>query len=125
MSSVEKRLVGDVHVLTPHKSLVGGDETRDLTSAIQEVIASGTPHIVIDLGKVSFLNSTGLGALVAGYVSCNNRQGWFRVARTTKRIDNLFLITKLSFVFDTYDTVEEALVGENSPEERNGGGKGK
>lgn len=114
--SLEKRLVGDIHVLTPHKSLVGGDETRELSTAIQEVLAGGKPRIVVDLGKVSFLNSTGLGALVAGHVSCKNREGWFRVARTTKRIDNLFLITKLSFVFETFDTVEEALVGENNPE---------
>jgi len=114
--NIEKRQVGDVHVLTPHKSLMGGEETRELSGTIQEIVATGVPKIVIDLGKVSFLNSTGLGALVAGHVSCNNRQGWFRVARTTKRIDNLFLITKLSFVFETFDTVEEALVGENKTE---------
>jgi len=121
--NLEKRLVGEIHVLTPLKSLMGGEETRDLTAAIQEVVATSAPKVIIDLGKVSFLNSTGLGALVAGHVSCNNRQGWFRVARTTKRIDNLFLITKLSFVFETFDTVEEALVGENRPEQSNGGGK--
>jgi anti-sigma B factor antagonist len=112
--NLEKRLVGDIHVLTPHKSLMGGEETRELSGAIQEIVSTaGQPKILIDLGKVSFLNSTGLGALVAGHVSCNNRQGWFRVARTTKRIDNLFLITKLSFVFETFDTVDEALQGEN------------
>jgi anti-sigma B factor antagonist len=121
--NLEKRVLNDIHVLTPLKSLMGGEETRELTAAIQEVAAGGTPKIVIDLGKVSFLNSTGLGALVAGHVSCNNRQGWFRVARTTKRIDNLFLITKLSFVFETFDTVEEALVGTNREETSNGGGK--
>ena len=111
--NIERHQVGEVQVLTPHKSLMGGEETRELSSTIQEIVATGVPKIVIDLGKVSFLNSTGLGALVAGHVSCNNRQGWFRVARTTKRIDNLFLITKLSFVFETFDTVDEALAGEN------------
>jgi len=121
--NLEKRVVGDIHVLIPRKGLMGGEETRELSAAIQEIAASGTPRIVIDLGKVSFMNSTGLGAMVAGYVSCSNRQGWFRVARTTKKIDNLFLITKLAFVFETFDTVEEALVGEHSPEESNGGEK--
>lgn len=124
--NLDKRVIGDIHVITPHKNLLGGDETRELSTTIQDIVATSAPKIVIDLGKVSFLNSTGLGALVAGHVSCNNRQGWFRVARTTKRIDNLFLITKLSFVFETFDTVEEALVGENSrKDEPNGGGKGK
>jgi anti-anti-sigma factor len=119
--NLERHVVGDIHVLTPRKGLMGGDETRELSSAIQEIVATPAPKIVVDLGKVSFLNSTGLGALVAGHVSCKNRQGWFRVARTTKRIDNLFLITKLAFVFETFDTVEEALVGEHSPEHSNGG----
>ena len=121
--NLERRTVGDINILTPRKGLMGGDETKELSAAIQEIAAAGTPHIIIDLGKVSFMNSTGLGSLVAGYVSCSNRQGWFRVARTTKKIDNLFLITKLAFVFETFDTVEEALVGANSPGESNGGEK--
>jgi anti-sigma B factor antagonist len=121
--NLERHVYGDIHVLTPRKGLMGGEETHELSGAIQEIVAGGVPKIIIDLGKVSFLNSTGLGALVAGHVSCNNRQGWFRVARTTKRINNLFLITKLAFVFETFDTVEEALVGEHSPEKSNGGDK--
>jgi anti-anti-sigma regulatory factor len=110
--NLERNVYGDIHVLTPRKGLMGGDETHELSGAIQEIVAGGMPKIIIDLGKVSFLN-----------VSCNNRQGWFRVARTTKRINNLFLITKLAFVFETFDTVEEALVGEHSPEKSNGGDK--
>ncbi len=121
--NLEKRVLGDIHVLIPLKNLMGAEETRDLAAAIEDVVTGQpSPKIVIDLGKVSYLNSTGLGALVAGHLKCNNRQGWFRVARTTKRIDNLFLITKLSFVFETFDTVEEALVGQSNLEKRNGGG---
>ncbi len=121
--NLEQHRVGDVHVLTPHKGLMGGEETRELSTAIQGIVASGAPKIVVDLGKVPFVNSTGLGALVAGHVSCKNREGWFRVARTTTRISNLFLITKLAFVFETFDSVEEALVGQHSPEKPNGGDK--
>jgi anti-sigma B factor antagonist len=121
MSSFEKQVHGDVHVLTPRKDLTGGDETKELSAYIADAVAKGGPKIVVDLGKVSFLNSTGLGALVAGHVSCKNHQGWLRLARISKRIDNLFLITKLTFVFETFDTVEEALVGKNSPEDSNGG----
>ncbi len=111
---MEKR--GDVHVLTPRKDLSGGEETRELERAIQEIIAQGPPRIVIDLGKVSYVNSTGLGSLVAAHTSCRNRQGWLRLARIGKRINNLFLITRLAFVFETFDSVEEALAGN----ERNG-----
>jgi anti-anti-sigma factor len=82
--NLEKHVIGEIHVLTPRKGLMGGEETHELSAAIQEIVSAGVvPKIIIDLGKVPFLNSTGLGALVAGHVSCKNRQGWFRVARTT------------------------------------------
>lgn len=111
---IEKR--GDVHLLSPHKDLSGGEETREIERAIQEIVSQGTPRIVIDLGRVSYVNSAGLGSLVAAHTSCRNRQGWLRLAQTGKRIKNLFLITKLAFVFETFDTVEEALQGSNRNE---------
>jgi anti-sigma B factor antagonist len=104
---------GDIVLLSPSKDLSGGEETREIERAIQEVVAQGTPHIVLDLGRVSYVNSAGLGSLVAAHTSCKNRQGWLRLAQTGKRIKNLFLITKLAFVFETFDTVEEALQGTN------------
>ena len=106
---IEKR--DDIFLLTPKKDLSGGDETRELERAIQEIIAKGRPQIVVDLGRVSYINSAGLGSLVAAHTSCKNREGWFRLARIGKRIKNLFLITKLAFVFETFDSVEDALVG--------------
>ncbi|MFN8547919.1 MAG: STAS domain-containing protein [Candidatus Eisenbacteria bacterium] len=107
----EKR--GDVHILTPKKDLQGGEETRELERAIQEIMAEGTPKIVVDLGRISFLNSTGLGSLVASHSGCANRGGWMRLARIGKRIKNLFLVTKLALVFETFDSVDEAVTGEN------------
>ncbi|MBM3285765.1 MAG: STAS domain-containing protein [Candidatus Eisenbacteria bacterium] len=111
--SLEKDKRGDVNVLAPHKDLSGGEETRELERAIQGVIAEGVPKVVVDLGRVSYINSAGLGTLVALHTSCRNRQGYLRLSRIGKRIKNLFLITKLNFVFETFDSVEEALAGVN------------
>jgi anti-sigma B factor antagonist len=107
----EKR--GDVHILTPRKNLQGGEETQDLQEVVKNIAAEGTPKIVIDLGKISYLSSVGLGALVGGHTTCTNRQGWMRVARVGARIKNLFLVTRLTMIFDTYDSVEEAIDGVN------------
>jgi len=109
----DRSVVGDVHVLTPKKNLMGREETQDLLAAIEEVAAKGTPKIVVDLGKISYLNSVGLGSLVRARTSCVNRQGWFRVARVGDRIGQIFLVTKLVLVFDTFDTIEEAIAGES------------
>jgi len=76
-------------------------------------VAEGTPKIVCDLGRITYLNSTGLGSLVAAHMSCQNRSGHMRLANISKRISNLFIITKLAFVFETFDSVDEALAGIN------------
>jgi anti-anti-sigma factor len=109
--SLEKTKHGDVLVLAPRKDLSGGEETRELERAIQESLAQGSPKVVVDLGHVSYINSAGLGALVALHTSCRNREGHLRLARIGKRIKNLFLITKLNFVFETFDDVDDALSG--------------
>jgi anti-sigma B factor antagonist len=112
--NLDKETRGEVTILTPRKNLQGGEETRDLQQAVQEVVAQqGVPKIVIDLGKISYLNSVGLGALVGAHSSCSNRQGWLRIARIGNRIKNLFLVTKLTLVFDSYDSVDEAIQGVN------------
>jgi anti-anti-sigma factor len=102
---------GDVHLWTPHKDLKGGDETDALRHAMDEVVAQGVPKIVIDLGQISWMNSLGVGALVAIHTSCMNRGGWLRLARVDQRIKSVFLKTRLVLIFDTYETVEEALAG--------------
>jgi anti-anti-sigma factor len=85
---------GDVHVVTPDKNLMGGAETQELLAAIDAAAAEGAPHVVLDLGKISYMNSTGLGSLVKANTSCINRKGWMRVARVGSRIKNLLLVTK-------------------------------
>jgi anti-sigma B factor antagonist len=103
--------VGDVHVLTPKKNLVGQEETLALLGVIDEVAGRGAPKFVLDLGKISWVNSTGLGSLVRMRTTCGNRGGWFRLARVGERINGILLVTKLVLVFDTYESVEEAVSG--------------
>jgi anti-sigma B factor antagonist len=111
--ALEKEKKGETWVLTPRKDLMGGEETAELGQVIKDIVAAGVPRIVVDLGRISYLNSTGLGALVSAHMSCQNRQGFLRLANISKRIHNLFIITKLAFVFETFDSVEEALAGVN------------
>jgi anti-sigma B factor antagonist len=101
--------VGDVHIFTPKKNLVGREEIQDLLGAIDEVAAKGGPKIVVDLGKITYVNSTGLGALVRAKTTCSNRKGWFGLARVGQRINSILMVTKLVLVFDTFEEVEEAV----------------
>ena len=107
----EHTTFGDVHVLTPKKDLVGRDETLALLGVIDEVVGRGAPKIVLDLGKISWVNSTGLGSMVRMRTTCATHNGWFRLARVGERINQIFLVTKLVLVFDTFESVEEAVAG--------------
>ncbi len=111
--ALDKELRGDIWILTPRKDLMGGAETRELEEAVREIAAAGVPRIIVDVGRISYLNSTGLGSLVSGHMTCRNRNGFLRLANISKRIHNLFIITKLAFVFETFDSVDEALAGRN------------
>ena len=104
-------IINDVHVLTPRKNLVGGDETTSLAVAVAELAANGVPRVVVDLGKIEWVNSLGIEGLLKARRTCVDRQGWFRLARVGQRIENILLITKLVLVFDTFETVEQAVSG--------------
>ena len=106
---VEQKSFGRVRVLIPTRNLTGGKETEELGAAADQVLGQGTPRIVIDLEKIDWINSPGLGALVKIYISCMNRGGWMRVAGVGKRIKNMLLVTRVIMLFDTFDTVDEAI----------------
>jgi anti-sigma B factor antagonist len=105
----EHSVVGDVHVLTPKKNLLGQDETAALRGAVGEIAARGVPKIVMDLGKISFINSMGLGSLIGMMTTCKNRGGAFTVARVGDRINSMFIKVRITLIMDTFETIDEAV----------------
>ena len=66
-------------------------------------------HLVVDLSGVSFIDSSGLGALLSGYKNANLRSGWFALAGLQPRVQSMFELTRLHRVFEIFPTVEAAL----------------
>ncbi|HTO94878.1 MAG TPA: STAS domain-containing protein [Bacteroidota bacterium] len=90
-------------------SLVGGDETVELRQAVAGFLDRDYSKLLIDLGGVTYLNSTAIGVLVSSHASYS-RKGWhIKLCGMNKNITNIFVITKLTLVFDVYDSREEAL----------------
>ena len=110
----ERSMINDVCVLTPKRNLTGGEETRFLTNAVDEVIAGGVTKVVIDLGKISWVNCMGLAGLQRARLACVNREAAFALANVGGRIKNLMLTTRLVILFDTFETLEEALAAQES-----------
>jgi anti-sigma B factor antagonist len=88
-------------------TLGAGDMTmRDL---IKDMLAQGKKAIIVDLGGVSFMDSTGLGELVAAYTTARHQQASVKLVNLTKKIKDLLAITQLAAVFECYDSIEEGM----------------
>jgi anti-sigma B factor antagonist len=88
-------------------TLGGGDVT--MRDRIKELLGQDRKRIVIDLGEVSFMDSTGLGELVAAYTTARHQQATLKLANLTKKIKDLLSITQLAAVFETYESLDEAI----------------
>jgi anti-sigma B factor antagonist len=98
-----------VVVLEPKGKIMGGPDATLLHDQLHEFIEQDKKRVVIDLAKVEWMNSTGLGILISGLTTLRNNGGELKLAMVTEKIESLLTITKLITVFDTYDSVEEAL----------------
>jgi anti-sigma B factor antagonist len=102
-------LEGGIGLIEAKGSLIGGDETDQLRQAVLGFIDRGYDKLMIDLSHVDFINSIGIGVLVAAHTSYS-KKGWkVKLCGVNKNINNIFVITKLTLVFDVADTRAEAI----------------
>jgi anti-sigma B factor antagonist len=102
---------GQIVVLEPKGNFIGGDETDELRDTIKKLADEGNLKLVIDLGGVTYLNSSALGVLISAHANYAKRGGEIKLCQLNKNIENLFVITKLSLVFDSYASQIEAVAG--------------
>ena len=81
----------------------------EFNDTLTKLISEGKKNIVIDLKETGFVNSSGLGMLIAGYTTVKNAGGELKLANATEKIESLLVITKLTSVFTNYPSVEEAV----------------
>lgn len=103
----EKR--GEVLLITLKGKIMGGPESTQFHEQLKEAIARGERKVVLDLGGVEWMNSSGLGVLISGFTTLRNAGGEMKLARATEKIQSLLVITKLITVFETHDTVDIAV----------------
>ncbi len=96
-------------VLTLKGNVMGGPDGSKLHDTLHELKDTGKLNVVVDLSKVKFMNSSGLGMLISGLTTMRNGGGDLRLANVADRIQSLLVITKLITVFKHYDSVDEAV----------------
>ena len=103
------REVDNVAVLEPKGKIMGGPDATMLHEKLHDFIDQNKKKVIIDLSKVEWMNSTGLGILISGLTTMRNNGGELKLAGVTEKIESLLTITKLITVFENYDTVELAV----------------
>ncbi len=106
---LKTRTQDGVFILEVKGKVMGGPDAEMFQNAVKEAIAQGNKKFIFDLGGVDWMNSSGLGILIGGLTTIKNAGGELKLANVTEKIQSLFMITKLVTIFDTQETVEEAL----------------
>ncbi len=90
-------------------NVMGGPDASSLNEELHKLIDAGKSKVVVDLGDVKFMNSSGLGMLIGALTTVRNAGGNLKLARASEKIEQLLVVTKLVTVFEHFDTVDEAL----------------
>ena len=106
---MKQRQIANIVILAPKGYLTGGDETEELEQTIKSLAEGGNKSLVVNLAETQHLNSTALGVLISAHSSYVRRGGQMKLCAVDKRIENIFVITKLSLVFDVYPTEPQAI----------------
>jgi anti-sigma B factor antagonist len=89
-------------------AILFGEESASLRALVKDLLNQST-HIVLDLGDVTYIDSGGLGTLVALYASARKIGGDIRLARVGQRANEVLTITKLITLFEVFDKTEKAI----------------
>ena len=96
-------------VLELKGNVMGGDDTKEFNEVLHKLIDAGKTRVVLDLGGVKFMNSSGLGMLIGGLTTMKKAEGHLKLANVTEKIESLLIITKLIKIFESFDSVDDAV----------------
>jgi anti-sigma B factor antagonist len=101
--SIKDRQAGDVTILDLSGKITIGEGSVQLREAVRRMLDEGRKKILLNLGDVSYVDSSGIGELVSSYTTTGNNGGQLKLLNQTKKIHDLLTITKLVTVFETHD----------------------
>ena len=107
--NIQERRIGDVTVLDMDGNIRIGGANVALQKAIRSLVDEGRNQIVLNLARVAYIDSSGLGELISGHVTLSKKGGRIRLLHLTQRLHELMTITKLLTIFDVYDDESEAV----------------
>jgi len=107
--TIASRQVGGVAVLDLSGKITLGEGSVQIRDAIRGLIGKGQKSILLNLGNVNYIDSSGLGELVSAYTTAKNQGAALKLLKLTKKVHDLLQLTKLYTVFDIYDDEASAI----------------
>ena len=107
--TIASREVDGVTVLDCGGRITLGEGSVQLREAIRDIIGKGSKKILLDLGDVNYIDSSGLGELVSAFTTAKNQGATLKLLNLTKKVHDLLQLTKLYTVFDIYDDEAHAI----------------
>ncbi len=97
------RQVNGVTILDCSGRITLGEGSVILRDAVRDLLAKGNKKILLNLGDVTYIESSGIGEMVSAYTTVRNQGGELKLLNLTKKVHDLLQITKLYTVFDVKD----------------------
>lgn len=103
------RDVNGITVLDIEGRIVLGEESNSFRERVKSLLAAGKKKIVLNMSNVSYIDSAGLGTLVATFHSARSQGATLKLANLGSKFREVLQVTKLMTVFDTYDNEAAAV----------------
>ncbi len=108
-AKLTSRQVGDVVVVDAAGRITLGEGASAFREKIRELVSEGQKKILLNLGEVSYIDSSGIGEMVSGFTTVTNNGGHLKLVGLSKRVKDLLQITKLYTVFEAFDDEADAV----------------
>lgn len=108
-ATINNRQNGDVVLVDVGGKITLGDGSVAIREAVKKLVADGNKKIVLNLGDVTYIDSSGIGELVSAFTTVSNNGGNLKLLNLTKRVQDLLQITKLYTVFEVFNDEASAV----------------
>lgn len=106
---IKEREQDGVAILELSGKIMGGPDSEKFSGVLKQLVHEEKTRVLVDLGKVTWVNSTGLGILISGYTTMKRSNGEMKLLNVSERIESIFMVTKLASVFESYKDETEAI----------------
>ena len=107
--SIATRQLDGVTILDMSGRITLGEGSVQLRDSVRDLISKGVKHILLNLGDVNYIDSSGLGELVSAFTTGKNQAADVKLLNLTKKVKDVLQVTKLYTVFDIFDDEASAI----------------